>query len=161
MHLSPTQKLHLKSLFTQRVLFKWFMAYGFFKLYFEIFKGFIFDFDPSGHLICASLTYASWFQLVLFLFAYKEYLGASWHKLTLITSLLALLLFMNQMHGLVYTQLIYHDVYESIHALIFSLVVSFLTFNTHAFSDALYNIVVGWLLNFGKRGGRESYVARV
>lgn len=52
--------------------------------------------------------------------------------------LIGVFLMINHLYGLIYTTIVYHDLYESMHALIFGLLIVFLTFTVDAFSNSLY-----------------------
>jgi hypothetical protein len=53
----------------------------------------------------------------------------------------------NNVHGLVYTTIIYHDVFESLHAYLFGVMIGIVAFTVDTFSNALYNLVVVTIIN--------------
>ena len=93
-------------------------------------------FDPSGHLICALTAYANWLQFLVFVSG-NELISRAYQRVLWIV---VNLLFIYQLYSLFFTLMIYHDSLETLHALVYGLIIMVSVFYTDVFSDCLYSL---------------------
>ena len=103
-----------------------------------------YGYDPSGHLLCALVSYSNWINIMINLpkdmqiFAVFRYLG--------------LILITYQLYCCFFTVLIFHHYSETIFGLINGLVISMLVFNTDGlFTNCLYEIPYNFYIVFIKK----------
>lgn len=137
----------LYSTFSREVLSRWLLSYILFKLVMVIFIAYCQPFDPSGHVLCALVTYSNWLALIIFISNYQTYFKT---KVFGIYSFIAIVLFVYQIYGCFFTVLVYHDVYESIFGFGLGITISFIAFRVDAFSNALYYTILAISQAFSK-----------
>lgn len=118
-----------------KVITKWVLSYVLFIMIYTINNKLLmdaYDFDPSGHFLCAMVSYSNWFNLWFYTqrcYRIKKAIQSIYY-----------ILIVYQLYCLIFTTLVYHSYSETLYGYLNGLFVSYIVFGTEIWTDAIFEI---------------------
>jgi len=120
---------------------KWLLTYLIFTIMYKTHHSWLYHteyyYRPSGHVFCAMISYANWWNLI---WAMQEYRPNIFDTPLIGAKYVAFALTMWQLWSLYFTTFIYHHYSESLYGFINGLIVCYAVFHNDELNTSIYRI---------------------